>query len=258
MYNETQYAREGAGGAAAFNNARPFCEPVAEPKSPSCSACTMRSVCMPVELSLRELAKLDALIHAKRKVKTGEALYRADDKFQSIYAVRTGSFKTVIRMADGREQVTGFQLLGETLGFDGVCTGQHNCDAIALEDSYVCIIPFSLLEEMCRATEVMQRHVHRMMSSEIVRESQIMMLLGTMNAEQRVAAFLLNLSQRMKRRGYSGAEFNLRMTREEMGSYLGMKLETVSRMLSKFRRDGIVHACEKQIRIVDFDRLSRV
>ena len=123
---------------------------------------------------------------------------------------------------------------------------------------YVCIIPFSLLEEMCRATEAMQRHVHRMMSSEIVRESQIMMLLGTMNAEQRVAAFLLNLSQRMKRRGYSGAEFNLRMTREEMGSYLGMKLETVSRMLSKFRRDGIVHACEKRIRIVDYDRLSHI
>lgn len=111
---------------------------------------------------------------------------------------------------------------------------------------------------MCRATEAMQRHVHRMMSSEIVRESQIMMLLGTMNAEQRVAAFLLNLSQRMKRRGYSGAEFNLRMTREEMGSYLGMKLETVSRMLSKFRRDGIVHACEKRIRIVDYDRLSHI
>ena len=258
MYNETQYVRDGSGSAARCKNARAFGEPVAEAKSPSCSACSMRSVCMPLDLSVREFAELDSLIHARRKVKAGEALYRADDKFQSIYAVRTGSFKTVIRMPDGREQVTGFQLLGETLGFDGVCTGQHNCDAIALEDSYVCIIPFCLLENMCRSTEAMQRHVHRMMSREIVRESQIMMLLGTMNAEQRVAAFLLNLSQRMKTRGYSGAEFNLRMTREEMGSYLGMKLETVSRMLSKFRRDGIVHASEKQIRIVDFERLSRV
>jgi CRP/FNR family transcriptional regulator len=207
---------------------------------------------------VRDLVRLDSLIYSTRKVKRGEDLYLANDKFQSIYAVRTGSFKTVVRHPDGREQVTGFQLLGDTLGLDGICAGQHTCDAIALEDSCVCVIPFRLLEEMCRDTEVMQHHVHRMMSSEIVRESQIMMLLGTMSAEQRVAAFLLNLSQRMRKRGYSSAEFNLRMTREELGSFLGMKLETVSRMLSKLQRDGIVETNAKQIRIVDFERLAGI
>jgi CRP/FNR family transcriptional regulator len=258
MYTEMQHASAISGAAGTFRNADSLSEPPEERMTSRCSACAMRPVCMPMELSMREIIKLDSLIHSTRKVKSGEALYRASDIFQSIYVVRTGSFKTVIRTSEGLEQITGFQLLGETLGFDGICTSQHTCDAIALEDSHVCVIPFRLLEEMCRDTEAIQRHVHRLMSSEIVRESQIMMLLGTMSAEQRVAAFLLNLSQRMKKRGYSSAEFNLRMTREEMGSYLGMKLETVSRMLSKFRRDGIVEARDKQIRIVDFERLSRI
>ena len=225
---------------------------------PRCSACTMRPACMPVDLSMRDLAKLDSLIHSTRNVKRGEGLYRANDKFQSIYAVRTGSFKTVIRHADGREQVTGFQLVGEPLGLDGICTGQYSCDAIALEDSCVCVIPFPLLEQMCRETEVMQHHVHRMMSREIIQESQVMMLLGTMTAQQRVAAFLVNVSQRMKKRGYSSSEFHLRMSREEMGSFLGMKLETVSRMLSKLHNDGIVERNAKQIRIVDPERLARL
>lgn len=226
--------------------------------SPRCSDCSIRSLCMPIELSTRELVKLDAMIRATRRVKRGEALYRASEKFQSVYAVRIGSFKTVTRTTGGDEHVTGFQLVGETLGLDGICTGQHNCDAIALEDSCVCIIPFSLLAQMCRDTETMQRHLYRVMSSEIVRESQVMMLLGTMCAEQRVASFLVDLSRRLKRRGYSSAEFHLRMTREEIGSYLGMKLETVSRTLSKFQKDGLLVAELKHIRIVDPDRLAQV
>ncbi|WP_459714201.1 fumarate/nitrate reduction transcriptional regulator Fnr [Paraburkholderia sp. 2C] len=223
-----------------------------------CSGCSMRAVCMPAGLTAAELAQLDSVICNTRPVHRGDALYRAGDAFQSIYAVRAGSFKTVVMHRDGREQVTGFQIAGEALGLDGVCTNRHNCDAIALEDSVVCVIPFLQLEAVCREVRTMQHHVHQMMSGEIVRESSLMMLLGTMTAEQRVAAFLLNLSKRFKALGYSQSEFNLRMTREEIGCYLGMKLETVSRMFSKFQRDRLVDTRGKQIRILDPDRLSHV
>ena len=226
--------------------------------SARCGTCSMRSACMPQCLTTQELERFDAIVSATRVVKRGDALYRANDPFQSIYAVRSGSFKTVIMHRDGREHVTGFHLAGEVLGLDGVCTDRHCGDAIAIEDSSVCIIPYALLEKLCGESKGLQHQVLRMMSGEIVRESSLMMLLGTMSAEQRVATFLLNLSTRMQARGYSPSEFHLRMTREEMGNYLGMKLETVSRMFSKFQRDGLVETRGKQIRIVDFDGLARV
>ena len=223
-----------------------------------CSACAMRAICMPPELTPEQLAQLDAVICTTRSIKRGDALYRSADTFHSIYAIRAGSFKTVVMHRDGREHVTGFQIAGDTLGLDGICAGKQNCDAIALEDSVVCIIPFAQLEAVCREMKPMQHHIYQMMSSEIVRESSQMMLLGTMSAEQRVATFLLNLSKRFKARGFSGAEFHLRMTREEIGCFLGMKLETVSRMFSKFQRDHLVQANGKTIRIEDAEGLGRV
>lgn len=223
-----------------------------------CTSCSMRSICMPQGLTPEELHRIESLICPSRTIRQGEAIYRANDAFQNIFAVRVGSFKTVVMHRDGREQVTGFHLAGDSLGLDGVCSSYHSCDAVALEDSKVCIIPFHLLEAMCREVKVVQQHVHRMMGGEIVRESSQMMLLGTMSAEQRVATFLLNLSDRLRMRGYSPAEFHLRMTREEIGSYLGIKLETVSRMLSKFQRDGLLDTRGKDIRILDHEGLVRV
>jgi CRP/FNR family transcriptional regulator, anaerobic regulatory protein len=228
------------------------------PPAPRCSGCSMRAVCLPADLTAADFAQIDSIICTTRTVARGDALYRANDEFQSIYAVRVGSFKTVVMHRDGREQVTGFQIVGESLGLDGICTGHHNGDAIALEDSVVCVIPFAQLETVCREIRSMQHHVHQIMSGEIVRESSLMMLLGTMSAEQRVAAFLLNLSKRFKARGYSAAEFHLRMTREEIGCYLGMKLETVSRMFSRFQRERLVDTRGKQIRIVDAEALAKV
>ncbi|AOJ76445.1 fumarate/nitrate reduction transcriptional regulator Fnr [Burkholderia ubonensis] len=235
-------------------------EPADQPKRTAsrCSSCALRTVCMPQSLTPEEFARVDAMICTTRHVKRGEALYRSGDAFHSIYAVRTGSFKTVVMHRDGGEQVTGFQIVGEPLGLDGLHAGRHNGDAIALEDSTVCIIPFGQLEQLCHEVRTMQHHVYQMMSGEIVRESGLMLLLGTMTAEQRVAAFLLNLSTRFKARGYSSAEFVLRMTRDEIGGYLGMKLETVSRMLSKFQRKGMLAAQGKQIRIVDSAGLGQI
>ncbi len=234
--------------------------PLDAPKQPGarCSSCATRNVCMPASLTQVEYRRLDAMICTTRHVKRGDALFHAHDPFTSLYAVRTGSFKTIVMHRDGREQVTGFQILGETLGLDGVCEGEHQCDAIALEDSTVCVIPFAQLEAACREMRLLQQHLHHLLSGEIVRESRAMMLLGTMTAEQRVASFLLNLSARFKARGYSSAEFNLRMTREEIGCYLGMTLETVSRMLSKFQRDGLIHSRGRQIRIEDQQGLVQV
>ena len=251
MFNETTFAGDAAPACAngTANARRP---------AQHCATCSMRSACMPQALSDQKLTRFDSIVSATRLIKRGDSLYRANDPFVSIYAIRAGSFKTVVMHRDGREQVTGFHLAGEVLGLDGVCTEHHGSDAIAIEDSSVCIIPYALLESMCGESKRLQQQVLRMMSGEIVRESSLMMLLGTMSAEQRVAAFLLNLSSRMKARGYSAAEFNLRMTREEIGSYLGMKLETVSRMFSKFQREGLVQTHGKQIRIVDLDALGRV
>ncbi|HTH60868.1 MAG TPA: helix-turn-helix domain-containing protein [Paraburkholderia sp.] len=223
-----------------------------------CSTCSLRHVCLPDQLTAAEMAKLDALICTTRHVRRGEALFRTHDTFHSLYAVRTGSFKTVVMHRDGHEQVTGFQIPGEPLGLDGVYSGSHDCEAIALEDSTVCIIPFVQLEQMCRESAPMQRHLHRLMSGEIVRESALMMLLGTMTAEQRLASFLLNLSGRFRARGYSPAEFNLKMKREEIGCFLGIKLETVSRMFSRFQRERLVEPDGKQIRIVDPEGLAKI
>ncbi|WP_322060020.1 helix-turn-helix domain-containing protein [Paraburkholderia sp. J63] len=223
-----------------------------------CSTCSLRAVCMPSDLTADELQQLDTVVLTTRHVRRGEALFRAHDAFQSLYAVRTGSFKTIVMHRDGREQVTGFHIPGEPLGLDGLCSGTHNCEAIALEDSTVCIIPFSQFESLCRESRRMQRHLYQLMSGEIVRESSLMMLLGTATAEQRLAAFLLDLAERFKARGYSGAQFNLKMSREEIGCFLGMKLETVSRMFSRFHRDGLVEPSGKQIRIVDAEGLARV
>ncbi|HTH76218.1 MAG TPA: fumarate/nitrate reduction transcriptional regulator Fnr [Trinickia sp.] len=258
MFNETPFADDVAPATVAHAPARASRTSASNRPAQQCATCSMRSACMPQALTAQDLARFDSIVSATRLIKRGDSLYRANDPFQSIYAIRAGSFKTVVMHRDGREQVTGFHLAGEVLGLDGVCTDHHRSDAVAIEDSSVCIIPYALLESLCAESKGLQQQVLRMMSGEIVRESSLMMLLGTMSAEQRVAAFLLNLSSRMKARGYSAAEFNLRMTREEMGNFLGMKLETVSRMFSKFQRDGLVQTHGKQIRIVNLDALGRV
>ncbi|UCV14240.1 fumarate/nitrate reduction transcriptional regulator Fnr [Quatrionicoccus australiensis] len=222
----------------------------------ACSNCNLRELCLPFGLSLDELERLDDLISTRRRIKRGDHLYRAGEAFDSIYAIRSGFFKTDVLLEDGRDQVTGFQMAGELLGLDGISTEFHTCNAIALEDSEICSIPFSRLETLSREIHNLQHHFHKVMSREIVRDHGVMMLLGTMRAEERLAAFLLNLSQRFTARGFSHAEFYLRMTREEIGSYLGLKLETVSRAFSRFQEEGYIAVQQKHIRILDVNGLK--
>jgi len=217
----------------------------------ACSNCNLRELCLPLGLSAPELDRLDRLVATRRSVARGDTLFRAGDSFTSLYAVRTGFFKTRVSSEDGRDQVTGFQMAGELLGLDGISHDRHNCDAIALEDSQVCVIPFGQLEELSRDFTPLQHQFHKIMSREIVRDHGMMLLLGSMRAEERLAAFLLNLTQRLQARGFSASSLILRMTREEIGSYLGLKLETVSRTFSKFQDDGLLEVKQRHIRILD-------
>ncbi|WP_423222054.1 fumarate/nitrate reduction transcriptional regulator Fnr [Ideonella lacteola] len=217
----------------------------------ACSSCNLRELCLPLGLTTQELERLDKLVATRRSVRRGDALFRAGEPFQSLYAVRTGFFKTCVSAEDGRDQVTGFQMAGELLGLDGISGDSHSCDAVALEDSQVCVIPFADLERLSREFVDLQRQFHKIMSREIVRDHGVMLLLGSMRAEERLAAFLLNLTQRLQARGFSPSALVLRMTREEIGSYLGLKLETVSRTFSKFQDDGLLEVKQRHIRILD-------
>ena len=229
-----------------------------EPFKVACSSCNLRELCLPVGLSRENLERLDTLVANRRAIARGESLFRAGETFLSLYAVRTGFFKTRVSSEDGRDQVTGFQMAGELLGLDGISTDNHTCDAVALEDSQVCVIPYNQLEGLSREFTELQHQFHKIMSREIVRDHGVMLLLGSMRAEERLAAFLLNLTQRLQARGFSASSLILRMTREEIGSYLGLKLETVSRSFSKFQEEGILDVKQRQIRILAQEKLEKL
>ena len=224
----------------------------------ACSNCNLRELCMPMGLSEAELRYIDNMVGARRRIPRGEPLFTHGDPFKALYAIRTGFFKTTVTAQDGRDQVTGFQMAGEIIGLDGIVHDRHTCDAIALEDSEVCVMPYDELEALSREVTVLQNHVHKIMSREIVRDQSMMLLLGSMRAEERLAAFLLNLVQRLHARGFSQSELVLRMTREEIGSYLGLKLETVSRTFSRFAEQGIVEVRQRHVRILDTAALQQL
>jgi CRP/FNR family transcriptional regulator len=228
---------------------------VAATHAVNCGDCGLRDICLVEGLSPAELDRLIGMVSTRRRVKRGEPLFRAGDRFDAVYPIRLGFFKTRVTSDDGREQVTGFPMPGDILGFDAISANAFQCDAIALEDAEVCVVPFEKLESLSREFNALQHQLHRVLSREIVRDQGVMMLLGTMRAEQRLATFVMNLSQRFAQRGFSPREFILRMTREEIGNYLGLKLETVSRTLSKLQEDGVIAVEQKRLRIEDMARL---
>jgi len=223
-----------------------------------CTSCNLRELCLPAGLCIEDLEEVQGIVYARRRVKRGERLFAAGDEFTAIYAIRSGTFKTSVVDGEGREQVTGFFMGGELLGMDGIGSGRYNGAAYALEDSEICVMPYSLIESMARDYPQLQRHLHAVLSREIVRDHGVMMLLGSMRAEERLAAFLSNLSKRFLRRGYSASDFHLRMTRDEIGSFLGLKLETVSRLFSQFQRDGLIAVEQKHVRILDSGGLEKL
>ncbi|PKO83852.1 MAG: transcriptional regulator [Betaproteobacteria bacterium HGW-Betaproteobacteria-11] len=222
----------------------------------ACMRCTLRDLCLPLGLMEDELDHPEIQIGKRRKLVLGQPAFRAGDPFEMIYAVRTGFLKTEMLAADGRSQVTGFQMAGEVVGLDGIGEGFHNSTAIALEDSEVCQVPFNELEALAEQEPSLRRQLHKIMSREIMRDQGVMLMLGALRAEERLIAFLLNLSERFASRGYSPVEFHLRMSREEISSYLGVKVETISRAFSYLRDVGLIAVHKKHIRLLDITALK--
>lgn len=224
----------------------------------ACASCCVQGACLPSNLAASDVDRFDNIVTQKRKVMRGAALYRNGDSFDTLYAVHSGAFKTVGVSRQGAEKITGFYLPGELLGLDSISLGRHQFDAVALEDSEVCVIPYARLEQMATAIPGLQRELFRALSSDISRDQGLMLLLGSMSAEQRLAAFLLSLSRRYRRLGFAANRFVLRMTREEIGNYLGITLETVSRLMSRFQRAGLISVQQRAISLNDFDGLRDI
>ena len=221
-----------------------------------CETCSVRSLCLPAGLDERSKPALDGLLIGRRRLRKGQKLYRAGDPFIFLYAVRTGSFKTSLQRGDGGEHVNAFHLPGDIMGFDGMADGTYRTTACALENAEACPIPFGQLMEACATSPELRKRVSQLMGAQLVREHRTTLLLARHLSESRVAGFLLLVSQWMRERGYSAREFHLRMSRAEIGSYLGTSLETVSRALSLFARQGFITVRSRRIELVNPEGLS--
>jgi len=228
------------------------------PREAACASCKVRPSCLTGGAPEEDLERAANIVYARRRIKRSQRLFSAGDACGALYAIRSGFFKTVLGENQGHEQVTGFFMAGELLGMEGFGGGSYRDSAIALEDSDVCVLPHVLIEEVGRDLPSLQRRLHSLLAGEIVRGHDIMLLLGSMSAEARLAAFLVNMSSRLQRRGYSGSSFVLRMTREEIGSYLGLKLETVSRLFSAFHKEGLLEVQNKRVCIIDLKGIEGV
>jgi len=225
--------------------------PLRDVSAPSCSTCALRKLCVSPTVNADIADALDRLVGTRVRLHKGDVLFRVGDRFTALYAIRMGSCKTVMLTDDGSEQVVGNHLPGEIIGAEAIAAEAHGCQAVALEDSEVCTLPFDRIEALAHANVDFQRNLHRMMSKEIGRERSAALMLGTMRAEQRLSWFLLDLSSRYQARGYSSTEFVLRMTREEIGSQLGLKLETVSRLFSRFHDEALIQVRGRIVTLID-------
>lgn len=224
-----------------------------------CSSCNLREICLPVGLSCEELERIEhRLVGGQRKIARGDTVFRAGDRAEALFVVRTGFFKTFVRSRQGEEQITGFQMAGELIGLSGIGSGVHQVDSVALEDSQVCVVPLAEFEALQREAPSLQARFHRVMSEEIAAGHQTMLQLGSMIAEERVAAFLLDLVQRLATRGFSPTALLLRMSREEIGSFLGLTPETVSRTLSGFQAGGLLVVRQRLIEVTNATGLQRL
>jgi len=227
-------------------------------ESTHCSTCKMGSVCLPVGMPSTEVAKLDELVKERLRVEKGQSLFQHGTALDALFSVRTGSMKSQIVEASGQQQITGFFLPGEIVGLDGMLDGIHSSTAIAMEDSEVCVVKLEDIDEISRYVPSLQHQVRRLMSKEIARSHQVLLALGSMRSEQRLAAFLINLSQRLTALGYSPTDFVMRMSREEIGNYLGLTLETISRLFSRFARDGVIRVNQREVKILDMAALNEL
>lgn len=221
----------------------------------NCSTCRLNTLCLPISLELQDINKLDEIIQRGRPIQKGDRVYHAGEKFRSVYAVRSGAIKTIANTQDGQEQITGFYLPSEIIGMDGLATNAHSNTAVALETSAVCEIPFSRLEELSAQLPNLQRRFFQLMSKEIANDQQLITLLSKNNADQRIASLLLSISARNHNRGLAAEEFYLPMSRSDIGNYLGLTIETVSRVMGRLHKTGIIELDKKHVKILEMAAL---
>lgn len=223
-----------------------------------CQNCSISELCLPFSLNEEELNSLDNIIDRKKPIHKGEKLFQSGDDMKSLYAVRSGTFKTYKIDERGEQQITGFHLAGDLLGFDAIANSKHPSFATALETSMVCEIPYNTLDSLSNAMPKLKTQVLRMMSLEISSDQEMLMLLNHKNAEQRLATFISTLSSRFQERGFSPSEFRLTMTRSDIGNYIGLTVETISRLLNRFSKSGLIEVNGKLITITDADELKQI
>lgn len=223
-----------------------------------CTVGCLREHCLSQGLEADATRELNQAVSNRVRVKRRDSLYRPGDPFTALYAICIGTFKTLVLAEDGREQITGFYMGGEIVGFDGISDERHTCESVALEDGEVSVLPFGRVAEFADAIPTLRGNLNRCISRDIRRGQDTMLLLGSMRAEERLAFFLLNLARRYRERGYSASEFVLRMTREEIASFLGLKLETVSRLFSRLRTEGLIEVEGRAVKLLDPATLKRM
>ncbi|UJF20724.1 electron transport transcriptional regulator EtrA [Shewanella sp. OMA3-2] len=221
-----------------------------------CHDCSMSTLCIPFTLNDAELDKLDNIIERKKPVQKGDQIFKSGDSLRSLYAIRSGTVKSYTITEQGDEQITGFHLAGDVIGFDGIHSLIHQSFAQALETSMVCEIPYDTLDELSGSMPRLRQQIMRLMSSEIMGDQEMILLLSKKNAEERLAAFINNLGNRFGSRGFSPKEFRLTMTRGDIGNYLGLTVETISRLLGRFQKSGLIEVNGKYISIVDHQALG--
>lgn len=223
-----------------------------------CQNCSLSALCLPIALADEDVNRLDQIIERKRPLKKGELLFHQGEEFDSVFAVRTGTLKTFNITNSGEEQITGFYCPSELVGLSGIDDNHYPVSAKALETTTVCEIPFSHLEQLSSQIPSLKHQLFRLMSRKICDDQQMMVLLGKKNADEKVASFLLNLSHRFKKRGYSATAFRLSMSRGEIGNYLGLAVETVSRVMTRFQKNGLIDVDGKEISIIDMTEMEKL
>ena len=224
----------------------------------SCSSCNLAELCLPRGLNLKELDTLEQIIKRSKPIHKGDYIFRNGDTFRSLYAVRSGTIKIYTTTDDGDNQVMGFYFPGEVIGFNAIENNKHQCSAVALETSTYCAINFDNFEKISVIIPSLQHQMFRLMSKELTTENELLLTLCNKNAEEKIATFLISLSHRFEQRGYAANEFKLTMSRQDIGNYLGLTIETVSRIFSKLQRDKIIAIDHKIVEIKDREILHKI
>ncbi|XGA80615.1 fumarate/nitrate reduction transcriptional regulator Fnr [Halomonas sp. CH40] len=220
-----------------------------------CQTCSLSSLCLPLALELDDMGQFDAIIRRRAPLKKGEPLFRQGDRFTSVFAVRSGSLKQLTTEGSGTDQLTNFYLPSELVGLDGIDERHYPGSVVALETTTVCEIPFDRLDLLSEELPELRGQLYRSMSKELRDDRRMMRLLSRKTADQRLATFLVTLSERFRRRGYSPYSFRLSMARADIGNYLGLAVETVSRILSRFQSQGVVAVSGREVNILDMPLL---